>query len=453
MAFVLCPARTVRFPGVVVGWLAWIACFVLQSVRLDASDYAQRSVSRSRQFITYCPDIGLRMAVTGYVETLKGSVLDELGQGDHWKLPIVINLARLRTTTTGVPLCQMQIVNTEGGTRLEIDVALREDQFKQVRFPQQVIRALLLELAYRTHPPGDGERYAAPPAWLVEGLAERFQTHATQSEHNSALFQQLIETGRLPKIRDFLTNNVDEMDNTSRAVYDACASSLVEMLVALPGGKSSLSAMVQSLPQAGGDPIEPMLKHFHALGGSEISLQKWWTLGLARESAASRFMGLSLAETEARITPLLKLQVITDEKKGTKTEFALADYKHYLKYRTARAALLLLENGFATVQIRAHPLLRPVVIEYQQIIASLAQGKTGRADASLQEASAYRAMVVARMDKIADYLNWFEATQTPERSGAFDDYLKAAAALDKTAPPKRDDPISRYIDQVQREFE
>lgn len=433
--------------------LIWIACFWTTPFLLNALDCAQRSVSRSQQFVIYCPDIGLRMAVTGYVETLKSAVLDELGMGDHWKLPIVINLARLPTTATGVPLCQTQLINTEGGSKLEIDVALREDQFKQVRFPQQIIRALLLELAYRTHPPGDGEHYASPPAWLVEGLAERFQAHATESERNAALFQQLIDTGRLPKIRDFLSSNVDVMDNTSRAVYDACASSLVGMLVVLPGGKSNLAQMVRGLPDSGGDPIGLLLKHFQALGASEVSLQKWWTLGLAHSSASNRFLGLSIAETEACIAPLLSLQVVTDEKKGAKSEFALADYKHYLKYRTARAALLSRANDFATLQLKAHPLLRPVVVQYQQTTASLARGSAGRAEASLRDASAYRAMVVARMDKIADYLNWFEATQMPERSGAFDDYLKAAAALENAQPPKRDDPISRYIDQVEREFE
>ena len=431
--------------------LLWVA------VRGEASPvtpgYAQRSISRTQQFVVYCQDVGLRMAVTGYVETVKASVLEELGMGDHWKLPIIVNLMRPRTTATGVPLCQVRLFNTDEGSKLEIDIALREDQFKEVHFPQQIIRTLLLELAYRNHPPSDGEHFAQPPSWLVEGFAERFQSHATDSVRNAALFKQLIDTGRLPNIRDFLQSNVEVMDSTSQAVYAACASSLVEMLAGLPGGKAGLARIVHGFPDSTADPGSFLVTCFPSLGDAAKSLEKWWTLGLARSSTADSYLGLSVPETNSRISPLLTLQVVTDEKKGTKTSFALSDYKSYLKFRTAPAALFLLGNAFATLQPKAHPLLRPVVFEYQKTVAELARGKTRRVDTTLRELENYRTMIVERMDKISDYLNWFEATQMPERSGAFDGFLKAAAALEHSQAPKRNDPLSRYIDQVEREFE
>ena len=415
--------------------------------------YAQRSISRSQQFTIYCPDVGLRMAVTSYVETLKSYVLEEFGLGDHWKIPIVLNLRRPPTTSAGVPLCLVRLFNTDEGSKLEIDIALRENQFKEVHFPQQIIRTILLELAYRTRPPKDGEYLSQPPSWLVEGFAERFQSHATDSVRNAALFRQLIDTGRLPNIRDFLKSNVDVMDSTSQAVYSACASSLVEMLASLPEGKASLSKIARSYPDATGDPASFLVSCFPSLGGADKSLEKWWTLGLARSSTADRYLGLSVPDTNARIVPMLTLHVVTDEKTGAKTSFALADYKKFLKFRTAAAALFARGNDFASLQTKAHPLLRPVVFEYQKVVADLARGKTRRVDATLKELENYRTMIVDRMDKIADYLNWFEATQMPERSGAFDNYLKAAAALENAPAPKRNDPISRYVDQVAREFE
>jgi len=71
----------------------------------------------------------------------------------------------------------------------------------------------------------------------------------------------------------------------------------------------------------------------------------------------------------------------------------------------------------------------------------------------LRSIANYRALIVERMDKIDDYLNWYEATQMPEPSGAFEDFMQGSKALEKWTPPKRNDAISNYIDQLQREFE
>ena len=418
-----------------------------------AVDFAQRSISHTRQFIIYCADVSLRIAVTGYVETVKSFVLESLDKRDHWKVPVVINLERPATTATGVPLCRTRFLLTDEGAKLEIDIALREDQFREVHFPQQIIRVLLMEMAYRDHPPADGEHLASPPAWLVEGLAERFQIRATDNTRDAAMFKQLIDTGRLPKLRDFLRSNVEAMDSTSRTVYAACASSLLEMLFSLPGGKASLARMVHESPNFADDPVGLLVKNFPTLGEGEAALEKWWTLGLARASAADRFLGLTVPENNGNLGPLLTLQVVTDEKKGTKATFTLADFKQFMKFRTAKAALFTQGNALAALQARAHPLMRPVVLEYQRITSELARGNSRGIETALNEVANYRTLIVGRMDKIADYLNWFEATQMPERSGAFDNYLKAAAALDHAQPPKRDDPLSRYVDQVEREFE
>src|SRR5437762_3541859 len=94
--------------------LAGICAFwgsTLVPVTARAFDFTQRSVSHSQQFIIYCPDVGLRMAVTSYVETAKDLVLETLGIGDHWKIPIVLNLQRPRTEDAAKPLCQVNLLN------------------------------------------------------------------------------------------------------------------------------------------------------------------------------------------------------------------------------------------------------------------------------------------------------------------------------------------------------
>ena len=90
---------------------------------------------------------------------------------------------------------------------------------------------------------------------------------------------------------------------------------------------------------------------------------------------------------------------------------------------------------FAALLQQGHPLLRPVVLEYQGILDDLARGKTRHLDEALAEAENYRTIVVERIGAIEDYLNWFEATQIPSQSGDFDAYLKTAARLENAAAP------------------
>ncbi|MDD5349814.1 MAG: hypothetical protein PHQ12_06350 [Chthoniobacteraceae bacterium] len=413
----------------------------------------QRSISKSGQFVVYCPDIRLRLAVMGYAETAKHDVLETLGLGDHWKFPIVIDLRKPASTDTGRPLSQVSLIQTDGGWKTEIDVELREGEFKKIRFPQLVIRAILLELAYRDHPPEIGVVYPQPPSWLIEGLAQTMQTRATGIQPDAALFRQLIETGRLPKIADFLKSNVDAMDPTSLAVHDACAASLLDLLAGTPGGKSGLARLIKGLPDSNGNDMELLLKYFPALGGNETALEKWWTLGLAHTSAADSHLALSVPETDARLTPLLKLTLVTDPKTKATTDYAITDYKAYLKNPDAKPALMESFKGLAVLLSQAHPLMRPVVWEYQRIAGELARGKTRGMDKALEAIAGYRQLIVARMDKIDDYLNWYEATQMPEQSGAFNDFLEGAKAAETRTPPKRNDSISKYIDQLEREFE
>ena len=56
------------------------------------------------------------------------------------------------------------------------------------------------------------------------------------------------------------------------------------------------------------------------------------------------------------------------------------------------------------------------------------------------------------MDQIADYLNWYEATQRTQASGSFDEYIRTADQLDKDTATPRDDPITKYMDSVEQQL-
>jgi len=56
------------------------------------------------------------------------------------------------------------------------------------------------------------------------------------------------------------------------------------------------------------------------------------------------------------------------------------------------------------------------------------------------------------MGDIDDYMNWFEATQMENQSGAFSDYLKAANQSQVSAPRRRD-LLSVYLDALEDQIE
>ena len=57
-----------------------------------------------------------------------------------------------------------------------------------------------------------------------------------------------------------------------------------------------------------------------------------------------------------------------------------------------------------------------------------------------------------RATDIADYMNWFEATQMKTRSGAFDNYLKTAAEISEQER-KQKGLVGRYLDEIEKQLE
>ena len=100
----------------------------------------------------------------------------------------------------------------------------------------------------------------------------------------------------------------------------------------------------------------------------------------------------------------------------------------------------------------AHPVLRPVAREYQQIAALLVRGKRRGIAKRLARLNFTRRDLATRMGEIDDYMNWFEATQMESQSGAFNGFLKAANQS-QVSEPRRRDPLSVYLDALEDQVE
>ena len=410
----------------------------------------QRSVSRSRQFIVYSEDPNARAAIAMAAEDAKDKFLKLLDAPDAWKHPIVIQLTPLDAADPSHPPSDVQIFNTEEGFKVEFNIVLGSDP-REAHFPQQLLRALLLEYAYRNQPAlvQAGASYAEPPPWLIDGMASLAAD--PDPEAGSGLFRSLIESGKTPSLATFLCENPSTLDTPSRRLYSACSMSLVRLLVELPDGHTQMQGFIRHWPGPNADPEAEILKAFPALNSDGQSLEKWWNLGLASLSAADRYQGLSLSETCRQLDDTLHFQVFID-KAGKEQSFTLDQYPAFKKARGAAPALKTLSDRLLGLETQANPLMREVIAAYQGLAVGLSDHRSRHLGSRLAALADFRNRLATRMDQIADYLNWYEATQRTQASGSFDEYIRTADELDKDSAPSRTDPISKYMDSIEQQL-
>lgn len=410
-----------------------------------AVDLRAKSTSSSRQFVVYCADTALRGRVTGFVEEVKRDMLDLLGERDRWQIPIVVSLEAAQSSTWQGPV-NLRLNQTPQGPTIQLAVAIGTDP-AAVHLQKHIIRAVLLDYIYRDHPPEGGDSYVEAPWWLVSGAIEKFRQR--DFGVNSEVFQRLIEINKLPDIATFLNGHGQDIGGSAAAFDNACAHAFLQLLVEQPEGKARLAQLVRHWPDANGDAVRALTRAFPALGPDATSLQKWWTLNLARFGAADRYRGLSANDTDEELQQLLEFDVVAD-KGGKKQRFSIGQFKEFMKLRGARTAAADQQKAVISLSTKANVLLRPVLSDYQQVFALLSKGRTRGVAERIHRAELYRTAVLQRKNDIADYLNWYEATQMGSSSGAFDDYLRAARAAEEQLPPSANDAaITAYLDLLE----
>ena len=409
----------------------------------------KKSISYSGQFIIYSDDRESRFRLTGVVEEIKKKLLTLLGEkSDHWKRPIVMSATRANAAMPNQLVSSVRLIEVEDGFKIEFDFCLDGDP-SEVRLEHQIVRAILLEYTYRTQPPiKEGDRYVEPPTWMVEGVVDIF--HRSEVGNRSDIYKALVESDHAPTLEELLTQNTSNLDSTSLALYQACSVALVQLLVELPNGRANLVSYLRDINRDNSRIVD-LKKHFPALGAAGQSLDKWWTLSLARLSATERYRGLSMEETDQRLKGLLTLQ-LPGVKKGEVRKFTLDQFNAFIKIKESKLALAQMNAGLQSLQVVANPQLQFVVLEYQKICIELGKGMTRGISEQIVATENNRKKIVQRASDIEDYMNWVEATQGTVKSGAFTAYLKTAAEL-SGYHPRRQDAISRYMDNLEIEFQ
>jgi hypothetical protein len=409
--------------------------FLCQSLQAASPE---RSVSPSHQFIIYGSDATLRGAVSELAERTKANLLALLRQPDRWKTAIVINLQPEQANLPEIPPAELRLSQTGSGMKLQLDLTIAQNLDASL-MERELLRAILLEMIYRKESDiAPGVAFVEPPAWLLDGVLA-----LTPGRDRAPLVEALSVSQKTMSLEEFLRQRPELLDSAGRMLYRACSFALVQLLVDGIEGRTRLARYIDSLSNTSNDPVSNLKARFPLLAGNA---EKTWQSALTQTSGAQNYQLLTFIQSERRLDELLRAKIPNTEKSLDWSELARRKAS-----AAEKAALNELARTLLLFFSQANPVLRPVAREYQQMAALLARGKRRGIAKRLTRLQNTREQLTARMSDVDDYMNWFEATQLPARSGVFADYLRAASQPQATLPRRRD-PISIYLDTLEDQF-
>jgi hypothetical protein len=402
---------------------------------------AEHSVSPSRQFIIYGADAATRGATSELAEQTKANLLALLRQRDGWKTEVVINLQPKQANLPEIAPTDLRVSQTGFGVKLQLDLTIGQDLDVHL-IERQLLRAILLEMIYRNETDvAPGTHLVEPPDWLVEGVLA-----LTPGRERQALVEALSVSDKARRLEEFLGQRLELLDSAGRTVYRARSLALVQFLLEQSGGRARLGRYITNLSHASNDPVADLKALFPQLSDDEK-----WRSAVARVGETKTYRVLTFAESERRLDELLHAKISDGPKQQLKT-LNLNELAGRKASPQEKAAVDRMSQGLLLFVGMAHPVLRPVAREYQQMSALLAREKRRGIAKRLSRLDITHKQLTARMGDIDDYMNWFEATQMESRSGVFNDYLNTAEQSQLSASRRRD-PLSVYLDALEDQIE
>ena len=132
-------------------------------------------------------------------------------------------------------------------------------------------------------------------------------------------------------------------------------------------------------------------------------------------------------------------------------DLPLEEYQHILNNPDRSKILAYNIASLRALELRVSVLFRPVVRAYLVAVLDIEAKRTKDMDKRLVTLHEFALLAYQKSIAVRDYLDWFEASESGGLSGKFDSYLNLPATIQKELPP-RTDPISKYLDAIDKEF-
>jgi hypothetical protein len=444
-------SRSRRVPG---QWPAWVLAPVIVAWCLSAQAAepkpstpaaAGRTVSQSGQFIVFAQESAPRMETARKLDELKTGLTGMFRIPDTWKMPILVNLEAERPPRQRNPdAFSIGLFESEGDA-LRIQVDVFDPAFLSTpQFSLEIIRAMLLEIAYRETPIKAGKAFQLPPDWIVEAAFGRLNSNSNLVK--PAVYSSLLASESPPELRDFLRLRPASLDSTSRLLYRAQAMALVDALTQLPDGAAGLQNYIRKTRRNPAT-IEEIISMFPSLAEDKSALGRRWLLAIAKGSATNRADLLSSRETGKELDRILEIKALPDPKNP---EVAAMSGPYALesiaRSRNGRFILNQLNEELLRLSLRAHPMFQPVVQDYLQIVRELIAKPKRRVDKRVASAEEIRAGLRSHNSEVESFIDWVETTKISEADETTAIAIEEADTIED--PPPRPDAISRHLDAI-----
>ncbi|MFC5456358.1 hypothetical protein [Prosthecobacter fluviatilis] len=129
----------------------------------------------------------------------------------------------------------------------------------------------------------------------------------------------------------------------------------------------------------------------------------------------------------------------------------IEEYQHILKHPDRAKILEYNLASLRALELRVGVLFRPVIRGYLVAVHDIEAGRTKDMDKRLAALHEFAIVAYQKSVAVRDYLDWFEASESGRLSGKFDDFLNLPTTIKKELPV-RTDPISKYLDAIDKEF-
>jgi len=428
--------------------------FVLFSELSFAQVQEGRTESQTGLLVVYGGNFKLRAALTqdgeALVEALNSITEPMKGEPN----PIVIELQKpVRGKESAIARRLFPIPeNQGGGFRLQVDVRLgRGFVYVQKELNRVLLEMILIERTLR----GRGEDEVVDQVeirpWLLDGIQEAIAWRDHRGDRR--VYVSLAQTGGWLEVEKLVeAAQVSEMDALARELFRASSGALVMALLEQSNGKAAMASYLRESAIHQGEALSLVRQHFPEVNLGRKGLEKWWALSVAKMAEKPLSEAMTIAETEERLDKILQLH-LKDEKgkvvvRPLEAWVEMADLVIAERAEVVRPTLNLLTS----LSYRCFPTYREVVGGYMKVLGDMAAGNPDDIDDALGNLAEFRRAEVRRMSQLEDLMDWFHLSTVDQESGEFDDYLKLKEKL-REHEPSQDDPVTHYVDQMQKIFE
>ena len=415
---------------------------------LSTTEPDEHVVSQSRMFSVSGGD-SLRMgALATKADEVRGRVNSLLGYEDDFKFAISIRLLGQSTDrAVANPIrTRISIIGKEPNLQIRIYPGGGIDV---ERLTEAIITMVIYERALREVRADALPDYIRVPEWLITGVQQAILWKSGKADRR--MYRNLFDRAEMMSPEEIISiRNASKLDASSREVYDVSCGVLIMCLVSREGGPAQLRELVAESVLTESTPVEMLSSHFHELGIDEGMLYRWWALQLADMAEVPATEMLTPVETEQQLREVITI-LNYDKETRTSRPVSLDNAYAVVEVPDWRAQMKPLSERLVELSVHAFPGYRPIILEYQRLVAEMLAGATpDEVQSILGPVREAREAYVITSLRARDYLDWYEITHLGKAAAkaSFDSYREAMQMLRKDSPGP-DTHMSRYLEDIE----